>query len=216
MAPAWPSSTSSSPKTLVDASDYGLNTLANTVKVTLGPRGRNVLVERPWGAPLVTKDGVSVAKEIDLADKFQNMGVQVVKEVAEKTSDVAGDGTTTATLLTQVIYNEGTRLVAAGHNPIDLKRGVEAAVEKVVAAHQGASPSRSRTRSDIAHVATISANGETFIGDMLADAIDKVGTGRRHHRRGEPGDRDGPQRGRGHAVRPRATSRPTSSPTPRS
>jgi chaperonin GroEL len=152
----------------------GLNTLADTVKVTLGPRGRNVLVERPWGAPLVTKDGVSVAKEIDLQDPFQNMGVQVVKEVAEKTSDVAGDGTTTATLLTQVIYNEGTRLVAAGHNPIDLKRGVEAAVEKVVARiKELAQPVKDR--SEIAHVATVSANGDTFIGNLLADAIDKVG-----------------------------------------
>jgi chaperonin GroEL len=152
----------------------GLNTLANTVKVTLGPRGRNVLVERPWGAPLVTKDGVTVAKEIDLADKFQNMGVQVVKEVAEKTSDVAGDGTTTATLLTQVIYNEGIRLVAAGHNPIDLKRGVEAAVERVVARVKELSKPV-KDRSDIAQVATISANGESSIGNLLADAIDKVG-----------------------------------------
>jgi chaperonin GroEL len=152
----------------------GLNVLADTVKVTLGPRGRNVLVERPWGAPLVTKDGVSVAKEIDLADKFQNMGVQVVKEVAEKTSDVAGDGTTTATVLTQVIYNEGIRLVAAGHNPIDLKRGVEAAVEKVVVHIKDiATPIKDRT--EIAHVASISANGETYIGNLLADAIDKVG-----------------------------------------
>ncbi len=152
----------------------GLNILADTVKVTLGPRGRNVLVERPWGAPLITKDGVTVAKEIDLPDKFQNMGVQVVKEVAEKTSDVAGDGTTTATLLTQVIYNEGTRLVTAGHNPIDLKRGVDAAVEKVVARiKEQARPVKDR--SDIAQVATISANGESYIGNLLADAIDKVG-----------------------------------------
>ncbi len=152
----------------------GLNTLADTVKVTLGPRGRNVLVERPWGAPLVTKDGVSVAKEIDLHDKFQNMGVQVVKEVAEKTSDVAGDGTTTATVLTQVIYNEGIRLVAAGHNPIDLKRGVDAAVEKVVE-HIKSLATPIKDRTEIAHVATVSANGETFIGNLLADAIDKVG-----------------------------------------
>ncbi len=124
----------------------GLNILANAVKVTLGPRGRNVLIERPWGAPMLTKDGVSVAKEIDIADKFANMGVQVVKEVAEKTSDVAGDGTTTATLLTQVIYNEGARLVAAGHSPIDLKRGVDAAVEKVVAALKELLQPHARTR----------------------------------------------------------------------
>jgi chaperonin GroEL len=152
----------------------GLNTLANTVKVTLGPRGRNVLIERPWGAPLLTKDGVSVAKEIDVHDKFQNMGVQVVKEVAEKTADVAGDGTTTATLLAQVIYNEGARLVAAGHNPIDLKRGVDAAVEKVVARlKEIAKPTKDQ--ADIAHVGTISSNGDSDIGKMLAEAMEKVG-----------------------------------------
>jgi chaperonin GroEL len=152
----------------------GLNTLANAVKVTLGPRGRNVLIERPWGAPLLTKDGVSVAKEIDISDKFANMGVQVVKEVAEKTSDVAGDGTTTATLLTQVLYNEGARLVAAGHSPIDLKRGIDLAVEKVVAALKDFSKP-TKDRAEIAHVGTISANGERAIGDMLAEAMEKVG-----------------------------------------
>ena len=152
----------------------GLNTLANAVKVTLGPRGRNVLIERPWGAPLLTKDGVSVAKEIDIADKFANMGVQVVKEVAEKTSAVAGDGTTTATVLTQAIYNGGARLVAAGHSPIDLKRGVDAAVEKVVEALKAfAKPTKDK--AEIANVGTISANGEREIGDMLAEAMEKVG-----------------------------------------
>src|SRR5688572_8522984 len=152
----------------------GLNTLANAVKVTLGPRGRNVLIERPWGAPLLTKDGVSVAKEIDVHDKFANMGVQVVKEVAEKTADVAGDGTTTATVLTQVIFNEGSRLVAAGHSPIELKRGVDAAVEKVVEALKGfAKPIQNN--AEIAHVGTISSNGDRAIGQMLADAMDKVG-----------------------------------------
>ena len=152
----------------------GLNTLANAVKVTLGPRGRNVLIERPWGAPMLTKDGVSVAKEIDVADKFANMGVQVVKEVAEKTSDVAGDGTTTATLLTQIIYNQGARLVAAGHSPIELKRGIDAAVEKVVAAlKEFAKPTKDK--AEIAHVGTISANGEREIGEMLAEAMEKVG-----------------------------------------
>ena len=152
----------------------GLNTLANAVKVTLGPRGRNVLIERPWGAPLLTKDGVSVAKEIDVQDKFANMGVQVVKEVAEKTADVAGDGTTTATVLTQAIFNQGARLVAAGHSPIELKRGVDAAVEKVVAAlKEFAKPIQNN--AEIAHVGTISANGEQAIGQMLADAMDKVG-----------------------------------------
>src|SRR5213595_192112 len=111
----------------------GLNTLANAVKVTLGPRGRNVVIEKSWGAPTVTKDGVTVAKEIELEDKLANMGAQMVKEVASKTSDVAGDGTTTATVLAQAIYLEGAKLVAAGHNPMDIKRGIDQAVEKVVA-----------------------------------------------------------------------------------
>src|SRR5439155_21424020 len=110
----------------------GLNALANVVKVTLGPRGRNVIIERPWGAPLVSKDGVTVAKEIDLHDKMANMGTQMVKEVAQKTADVAGDGTTTATVLAQCIFNEGVRLVAARHNPMDLQRGINAGVAKVV------------------------------------------------------------------------------------
>src|SRR5499433_1523766 len=111
---------------------HGLNTLANAVKVTLGPRGRNVVIEKSWGAPTVTKDGVTVAKEIELDDKMANMGAQMVKEVASKTSDVAGDGTTTATVLAQSIYIEGSKLVAAGANPMDIKRGIEAGVEKVV------------------------------------------------------------------------------------
>jgi len=111
----------------------GLDALANAVKVTLGPRGRNVVIDKSWGAPLVTKDGVTVAKEIELEDRFENMGAQMVKEVASKTSDVAGDGTTTATVLAQAIYREGTKLVAAGANPMDIKRGIDAAVEVVVA-----------------------------------------------------------------------------------
>src|SRR5687768_10924565 len=111
----------------------GLNLLANTVKVTLGPRGRNVVIEKSWGAPTVTKDGVTVAKEIELENKLANMGAQMVKEVASKTSDVAGDGTTTATVLAQAIYTEGAKMVAAGHNPMELKRGIDAAVEAVIA-----------------------------------------------------------------------------------
>src|SRR3954464_7086164 len=111
----------------------GLNLLANAVKVTLGPRGRNVVIEKSWGAPTVTKDGVTVAKEVEVENKFQNMGAQMVKEVASKTSDVAGDGTTTATVLAQAIYNEGAKLVAAGLNPMDLKRGIDAAVASIVA-----------------------------------------------------------------------------------
>jgi chaperonin GroEL len=152
----------------------GLNALADTVKVTLGPRGRNVIVERPWGAPLVTKDGVTVAKEIDLNNRFQNMGAQIVKEVAQKTADVAGDGTTTATLLAQIIYNEGCRLVEAGHNPTDLKRGIDEAVAKVTKALQSLSKPI-KDQSEIAQVGTISANGDDKIGEMLSEAMEKVG-----------------------------------------
>ncbi len=152
----------------------GLNLLANTVKVTLGPRGRNVIIEKSWGSPTVTKDGVTVAKEIELEDKLANMGAQMVKEVASKTSDVAGDGTTTATVLAQAIYNEGSRLVAAGHNPMDIKRGIDKAVEKIVAALKDQSkPTKGKT--EIAQVGTISANGDSIIGDLLAEAMEKVG-----------------------------------------
>jgi chaperonin GroEL len=152
----------------------GLNTLANTVKVTLGPRGRNVIIEKSWGSPTVTKDGVTVAKEIELPDRLANMGAQMVKEVASKTSDVAGDGTTTATVLAQSIYNEGARLVAAGHNPMDIKRGVDAAVIKIVEAlKEQSKPTKGKT--EIAQVGTISANGDSMIGDILAEAMEKVG-----------------------------------------
>src|SRR4051794_40238206 len=152
----------------------GLNILANTVKVTLGPRGRNVIIEKSWGAPTVTKDGVTVAKEIELEDKLANMGAQMVKEVASKTSDIAGDGTTTATVLAQAIYREGSRLVAAGHNPMDLKRGIDAAVAKIVEnLKEQSKPTRGKV--EIAQIGTISANGESIIGDLLADAMEKVG-----------------------------------------
>jgi chaperonin GroEL len=152
----------------------GLNLLADTVKVTLGPRGRNVIIEKSWGSPTVTKDGVTVAKEVELADKLANMGAQMVKEVASKTSDVAGDGTTTATVLAQAIYNEGARLVAAGHNPMDLKRGVDAAVAKIVDELKSLSkPCKGKT--EIAQIGTISANGDRTIGDLLAEAMEKVG-----------------------------------------
>jgi chaperonin GroEL len=152
----------------------GLNILANTVKVTLGPRGRNVIIEKSWGSPTVTKDGVTVAKEIELEDKLANMGAQMVKEVASKTSDIAGDGTTTATVLAQAIYTEGSKLVAAGHNPMDIKRGVDAAVGKIVEhLKEQAKPTKGKT--EIAQVGTISANGETVIGDILAEAMEKVG-----------------------------------------
>src|SRR5437868_15276151 len=153
---------------------YGLDVLANTVKVTLGPRGRNVILERSWGPPTVTKDGVTVAKEIELEDRLANMGAQMVKEVASKTSDVAGDGTTTATVPAQAIYTEGSKLVAAGHNPMDIKRGIEAAVAKIVENLKvQAKPTKGKT--EIAQVGTISANGESVIGDILAEAMEKVG-----------------------------------------
>ena len=152
----------------------GLNILANAVKVTLGPRGRNVVIEKSWGSPTVTKDGVTVAKEVEVENKFQNMGAQMIKEVASKTSDVAGDGTTTATVLAQSIYNEGAKLVAAGANPMDLKRGIEAAVETVTAELKKQS-TETKGKKDIAQVGTISANGDNTIGDMIAEAMEKVG-----------------------------------------
>ncbi|HEY1817991.1 MAG TPA: chaperonin GroEL [Kofleriaceae bacterium] len=152
----------------------GLNLLANAVKVTLGPRGRNVVIEKSWGSPTVTKDGVTVAKEVELENKFQNMGAQMVKEVASKTSDVAGDGTTTATVLAQAIYNEGAKLVAAGLNPMDLKRGIDQAVAAVIDEIKKMS-TPTKGRDDIAQVGTISANGDTEIGEMIAEAMKKVG-----------------------------------------
>jgi chaperonin GroEL len=152
----------------------GVDTLANAVKVTLGPRGRNVVIEKSWGAPTVTKDGVTVAKEIELENKFENMGAQMVKEVASKTSDNAGDGTTTATVLAQAIYREGSKLVAAGHNPMELKRGIDTAVSAIVDALKKLS-TPTKGKEDIAQVGTISANGDTEIGEMIAEAMKKVG-----------------------------------------
>ena len=152
----------------------GVNILANAVKVTLGPKGRNVVLERSFGAPTVTKDGVSVAKEIELKDKLQNMGAQLVKEVASKTSDNAGDGTTTATVLAQAIVREGFKLVAAGMNPMDLKRGIDKAVTALVAELKKASKATT-TSKEIAQVGSISANSDETIGKLIADAMDKVG-----------------------------------------
>ncbi|MCA1516218.1 chaperonin GroEL [Bradyrhizobium sp. NBAIM01] len=152
----------------------GVDTLANAVKVTLGPKGRNVVLEKSFGAPRITKDGVTVAKEIELEDKFENMGAQMVREVASKTSDLAGDGTTTATVLAQAIVKEGAKAVAAGMNPMDLKRGVDLAVDAIVADLK--SHAKKITSNDeIAQVGTISANGDTEIGRFLADAMQKVG-----------------------------------------
>jgi chaperonin GroEL len=152
----------------------GVNTLADAVTVTLGPRGRNVVLEKSWGAPTVTKDGVTVAKEVQLEDKFENMGAQMVKEVASKTSDIAGDGTTTATVLSRAIFGEGLKLVTAGHDPMSLKRGIDKAVEAVIGElHAQSKPVKGQ--AEIAQVGTVSANGDTVIGDIIAEAMDKVG-----------------------------------------
>ena len=152
----------------------GVNTLANAVKVTLGPKGRNVLIEKSFGAPVITKDGVTVAKEIEVKDKFENMGAQMVREVASKTSDVAGDGTTTATVLAQSIFREGVKLVAAGASPMEIKRGIDASVVAVVAELKKiASPTKEQ--KEIAQVGTISANNDETIGNIIAEAMDKVG-----------------------------------------
>jgi chaperonin GroEL len=152
----------------------GVNTLADAVKVTLGPKGRNVIIDKSFGSPTVTKDGVTVAKEIELEDKFENMGAQMVKEVASKTSDVAGDGTTTATLLAQAIYREGVKAVAAGSNPMDIKRGIDKAVEIVVKELSKMSKP-TKDQKEIAQVGTISANNDETIGNIIAGAMDKVG-----------------------------------------
>ena len=152
----------------------GVNILADAVKVTLGPKGRNVLLGKSWGSPKISKDGVTVAKEINLEDKFENMGAQMVKEVASKTSDVAGDGTTTATILAQAVYREGVKLLAAGGNPMPIKRGIEKAVDLVVEELKKMSKP-TKDRKDISQVGTISANNDRTIGDIIADAMEKVG-----------------------------------------
>ena len=152
----------------------GVNQLAEAVKATLGPKGRNVVIEKSYGGPVITKDGVTVAKEIELEDRFENMGAQLVKEVASKTSDVAGDGTTTATVLAQSIYREGVKLVTAGHNPMEIKRGIDTAVEAAVAELKKLSKPI-KDHKEIAQVGTISANSDKTIGDILAHAMEKVG-----------------------------------------
>ena len=152
----------------------GVNALADAVKVTLGPKGRNVVLEKSFGSPTVTKDGVTVAKEIELEDKFENMGAQMVREVASKTSDVAGDGTTTATVLAQAIFREGSKLVAAGHNPMEIKRGIDKAVETIVAELKKMAK-QTKDPNEIAQVGTISANGDETVGKLLSEAMEKVG-----------------------------------------
>jgi chaperonin GroEL len=157
-----------------DAVLRGVDILANTVKVTLGPKGRNVILEKSWGSPTVTKDGVTVAKEIELEDKFENMGAQMVKEVASKTSDVAGDGTTTATVLAQIIYRNGVKVVSSGADPMEVKRGIEAAVKTVVGELIKLSKP-TKEQKEIAQVGTISANNDETIGEIIAEAMNKVG-----------------------------------------
>ena len=152
----------------------GVTALADAVSVTLGPKGRNVLIDKKFGSPTVTKDGVTVAKEIDLQDPYENMGAQMVREVASKANDVAGDGTTTATVLAQCIAQEGAKAVASGMNPMDLKRGIDMAVDSVVASLEARSKKIS-TSDEVAQVGTISANGEDEIGKMIAEAMERVG-----------------------------------------
>ncbi|MDI9542892.1 MAG: TCP-1/cpn60 chaperonin family protein, partial [Pseudomonadota bacterium] len=152
----------------------GVNKLADAVKTTLGPKGRNAILDKMFGAPTVTKDGVTVAKEIELEDKFENMGVQMVKEVASKTSDTAGDGTTTATVLAQSVYREGSKLVAAGMNPMSLKRGIDRGVAIVVEELKKMSKTI-RDKKEIAQVGKVSANNDSTIGDIISEAMEKVG-----------------------------------------
>ena len=154
--------------------ERGMNQLADAVKVTLGPKGRNVVLEKKWGAPTITNDGVSIAKEIELEDPYEKIGAELVKEVAKKTDDVAGDGTTTATVLAQAMVREGLRNVAAGSNPMSIKRGIEKAVEAVVEQLHAASKDV-ETKEQIASVAAISAGGDQSVGDIIAEAMDKVG-----------------------------------------
>ena len=152
----------------------GVNQLADAVKVTLGPKGRNVVLEKSFGSPNITKDGVTVAKEIELEDKFENMGAQMVKEVASKTSDVAGDGTTTATVLARAIFAEGIKMVAAGHDPMSLKRGIDRAVGAIVEELKALSKP-TKDQKEIAQVGTISANNDITVGEIIAEAMNKVG-----------------------------------------
>src|SRR5687767_6739764 len=152
----------------------GVDILADAVKITLGPKGRNVVIEKPFGAPRITKDGVTVAKEIELEDKFENMGAQMVREVASKTNDMAGDGTTTATVLAQAIVKEGAKSVAAGANPMDLKRGVDLAVAAIVK-ELAAKSKKISSSAEVAQVGTISSNGDSEIGRLIAEAMEKVG-----------------------------------------
>ena len=181
------------------ALERGMDQLANAVKITLGPKGRNVVLEKKWGAPTITNDGVSIAKEIELEDPLEKIGAELVKEVAKKTDDVAGDGTTTATVLAQAIVKEGLRNVAAGANPMSLKRGIERAVELAVEAISNQSKEVD-SKEEIAHVGAISA-ADPEIGKLIAEAVDKVGKDGVDHGRGVEHLRHGARVRRGHAVR---------------
>ena len=181
----------------------GVDILADAVKVTLGPKGRNVVLDKSFGAPRITKDGVTVAKEIELADKFENMGAQMVREVASKTNDIAGDGTTTATVLAQAIVREGAKAVAAGMNPMDLKRGIDKAVDRRSSTDLEAKTKKITTSAEVAQVGSISANGETEIGEMIAKAMEKVGNEGVITVEEAKSHPDRARRRRGHAVRPR-------------
>ena len=186
----------------------GVNALADAVKVTLGPKGRNVILDKKFGSPLITKDGVTVAKEIDLKDPMENLGARMVREVASKTSDVAGDGTTTATVLAQALFREGIKNVTAGANPMELKLGIEKAVAIVVEELKKLSkPVKGKM---IAQVGTISANNDETIGTIIAEAMEKVGKDGVITVEESKSHGDGPRGGRGDALRPRLLSRPTS------
>ena len=165
-----------------EAMRRGVSKLARAVKVTLGPRGRNVIIEKSFGSPTVTKDGVTVAREIELPDKFEDMGARMVREVASKTSDVAGDGTTTATVMAEAIYNEGLKAVVGGVSPLEMKRGMDRAVSDIIA-NLRSMAQECRTRKSIAQVGTVASNGDEEIGRILADAMEQVGKRRRDHRR---------------------------------
>ena len=178
--------------------------LARAVKSTLGPRGRNAVIDKGWGSPTITKDGVTVAEEVELTDKYENIGAKLVKEAASKTSDVAGDGTTTATVLAEAIFKEGYRNLTAGADAMALARGIRKAVDAVIAnLKKHSKPDQRDKKNDIANVAAICANNDREIGDIMAEALDEGRQGRRHHRRRGQGPQDRDRRRRGHAVRPR-------------
>ena len=199
---AWQSSCSST-RTPAHALKDGIDALADAVKITLGPKGRNVVLDKKFGAPTITNDGVTIAKDIELDDPFENIGAQLAKEIASKTNDIAGDGTTTATVLGQAIVHEGLKNVAAGANPMALKRGIEAGREAVVEAHQEERHRRSPTREQMAQVAAISANNDEAIGELIGEVMEKVGKDGVITVEESKGITDRGRVRRGHGLRPR-------------